>query len=181
VFISIGGSRGSTGRTGLNLVIVFVLAGFWHGAAWNFVLWGMYHGTWLLLERAFGLRSVDDKPRLPLLRHITTIMILITGSVLFRSPSIGFAWDYFKAMWSFTGGLPNEMIIALDNVTIVALVVAFASIFIPGSFGAIGKRLADGRSAAATRSRALVMATVLPVALIVATASIYQPFLYFRF
>lgn len=73
------------------------------------------------------------------------------------------------------------MSLALDNVTIAALLLAFVTVFFPRDMGTIGKRLADGRSRIAIRNRVLGMATVLPAALIVAMASTYQSFLYFRF
>ena len=59
VYIPLGGSRGSERATYRNLLIVFVLTGFWHGAAWTFVVWGLYHGAWMLLERGMGWRGLD--------------------------------------------------------------------------------------------------------------------------
>ena len=94
LYIPLGGSRAGRGRTYLNLVIVFFLCGLWHGASWTFVAWGLYHGLFLVLERAgFGER-LAKLPR-PL-RHSYTLLVVIAGWVLFRAGSFGQALAFWK-------------------------------------------------------------------------------------
>ncbi len=98
VYIPLGGSRRGPVRTYVNLIIIFLLTGFWHGAAWSFVLWGAYHGLFLILER-LGLGRILKK--LPaLFRHIYTLLAVMCGWVFFRAESIGDAFLYLKCMFA---------------------------------------------------------------------------------
>jgi alginate O-acetyltransferase complex protein AlgI len=96
LYIPLGGNRCSTIRNYFNLVVVFFLCGLWHGATWPFVIWGLYHGMFLLLEKtAFGI-LVDKMPR-PL-RHIYAVLVVMCGWVLFRSDTFSQAVTFFNAM-----------------------------------------------------------------------------------
>lgn len=101
VYIPLGGNRLGIGRTYVNLLIVFFLTGLWHGASWTFVLWGLYHGIFLLIERA-GWKKVLEKCRL--LQYIYTPVVFIGGWVLFRSGTLSQALTFAKrlaAPWRF--------------------------------------------------------------------------------
>ena len=87
VYIPLGGSRAEPCATYRNLIVVFALVGLWHGAAWTFVLWGLYHGMWLLAERRFGLRALGEDVRAAWLRRALTFLIVLFGWVLFRAGS----------------------------------------------------------------------------------------------
>ncbi|HKR86863.1 MAG TPA: MBOAT family O-acyltransferase [Phenylobacterium sp.] len=96
VYIPLGGNRHGLWKTVRNLMVVFLLTGFWHGAAWNFVAWGFYHGAFLLLER-FGLgKALDRAPRL--VGHVYAILTVLLGWVLFRATSFDQAVHYWQAM-----------------------------------------------------------------------------------
>ena len=96
LYIPLGGNRCSTMRNYFNLIIVFFLCGLWHGATWPFVIWGLYHGMFLLLEKmAFG-KFLVKMPR-PL-RHIYTVLVVMCGWVLFRSDTVSQAMTFFNAM-----------------------------------------------------------------------------------
>lgn len=99
VYIPLGGNRKGTMRTYLNLTIVFLLTGFWHGAAWQFIIWGIYHGFFLILERLGLYRCLKKLP--VTLRRGYTMLIVIIGWVFFRAESIELAIRYLKNMFSF--------------------------------------------------------------------------------
>ena len=94
LYIPLGGNRGGTARTIRNLIIVWFCTGFWHGASWNFVLWGLYFAAWLILER-YVLRSVLEKTPAAL-KHLYTLIVVFVGWGLFAivdlSASAGTIW-----------------------------------------------------------------------------------------
>ena len=96
LYIPLGGSRGSKARTYRNLLIVFLVTGLWHGASWNFIVWGLYHGLFLLIERA-GL-SNGLKRLWPPLAHLYTLLVVIVGWVFFRADSLSTALLYLQKM-----------------------------------------------------------------------------------
>jgi alginate O-acetyltransferase complex protein AlgI len=101
LYIPLGGNRVRTNRLYLNLATVFILSGFWHGAAWNFVAWGAYHGLWLVLDRLFLLRLYRHLGPLSIL---PTFLITVVGWVLFRAETLASAWAYMGAMWGSSWG-----------------------------------------------------------------------------
>lgn len=98
LYISIGGNRGSNKRTYLNLFIVFLLTGLWHGASWNFVIWGLIHGFFIVIER-LGFDKILSK--LKFLQHVYTLFIVVIAWVFFRIETFEGAIEYLKIM--FTG------------------------------------------------------------------------------
>jgi D-alanyl-lipoteichoic acid acyltransferase DltB (MBOAT superfamily) len=103
VYIPLGGSRVSRLATYRNLLITMVLGGLWHGAAWTFVLWGLYHGLGLVAEHALGGRlRLPSGRRLPgWLRWFATFHLIVLGWVLFRAQDITLAWDFVSRLGSF--------------------------------------------------------------------------------
>jgi alginate O-acetyltransferase complex protein AlgI len=95
LYIPLGGNRVRPSRLYLNLATVFILSGFWHGAAWNFVAWGAYHGLFLVLDRLFLLRLYR---RLGALSMVPTFAITIVGWVLFRAENMNGALAYLRVM-----------------------------------------------------------------------------------
>jgi len=100
LYIPLGGNRGTPFRTYRNLWIVFLLCGLWHGASWNFVIWGALHGTFLLIER-IGLHVYLDRLWRPL-RHFYALLLIMIGWVFFRSESLTHAIQYLASMIGFT-------------------------------------------------------------------------------
>jgi alginate O-acetyltransferase complex protein AlgI len=96
LYVPLGGNRGSPARTAFNLLLVFFLCGLWHGANWTFVVWGLYHGFFLMLERSAWGRWLDARPR-PLQAAYTLLAVLI-GWVFFRADSLPHALAYLAAM-----------------------------------------------------------------------------------
>lgn len=97
VYIPLGGSRRGNWRTGFNLLLVFVLCGIWHGASWTFVIWGLFHGFFLILERL-----VPGIARLPrVASHIYVIAVVLVSWVFFRSDDLPTALDFLRTMAGF--------------------------------------------------------------------------------
>ncbi len=102
VYIPLGGNRRGANRTYLNLFIVFFLCGFWHGASWNFIVWGLWYALFLILEK-WRLLAYLKRIWQPL-RHLYTLLIVMIGWVFFRSTTLLFAFNYLKAMFSWRFG-----------------------------------------------------------------------------
>ena len=101
LYIPLGGNRLGTLRTHCNLMIVFLLCGLWHGASWNFVLWGIVHGLFLILERGTFGHWMTKRPTV--IQHIYLLIIVINTWVLFRTASFHEALHYFKTLYGFEG------------------------------------------------------------------------------
>ena len=99
VYIPLGGNRVSVPRHMLNLLIVWTLTGLWHGASWNFVVWGLYYGVLLIVEK-YLLRRVTEK--LPLIGNVYTMLLAAVGWVFFFSPTLGSAIGYLQVMFGRT-------------------------------------------------------------------------------
>ena len=98
--------RLSPARTYVNLVTVFFLCGLWHGASWNFVVWGLFHGTFLVIER-LGLAAAVRRLWAPL-RHAYLLLVVMVGWVFFRADTLGGAAAFLKAMFGFGMAAPTE-------------------------------------------------------------------------
>lgn len=109
LYIPLGGNRGSKSRTLVHIVLVFTLSGLWHGAAWTFVLFGLYHGLLYAIERLLNWRP-SERPSgwkdLPSM--LITFLLVLIGFVIFRSPSVSFALDYLSSIAN--GGLAIEQL-----------------------------------------------------------------------
>jgi alginate O-acetyltransferase complex protein AlgI len=110
LYIPLGGNRRGQRRALVNLLIVFTLSGLWHGAAWTFVLWGLFHGLFVALERVLGARRAVV-PRFH--QHVVTLLLVVVGWVLFRASSAGQALDVLSAMFGMghatdAGPIPGD-------------------------------------------------------------------------
>ncbi len=186
VYIPLGGNRISPRRTYAHLVIVFFLCGLWHGASWTFVIWGLYHGAFLALERA-GLALPLSRIWRPL-RHIYLLLVVMVGWVFFRSETVSAATTMLSAM----AGQPAETLapFAVQWYLTPPLLLAMAA----GCVGSLpistwlARRYESDESAAQpTTSHWLALASAAFIALILVTsiaqiaARTYNPFIYFRF
>ena len=177
VYIPLGGNRCGTAKTIRNLIIVWALTGFWHGASWNFILWGLYFGVLIVIER-LGFGKVLEK--LPsAISTLYTFVLVIFGWVLFETNTLADAWNYFKAMFGGTGIAVDStaLYILVSNIVIYAVCI-FAS---TTCFTTLTDKLAD--------KKPVLMKSILPVVqlavMVICTAYLvdatYNPFLYFRF
>jgi alginate O-acetyltransferase complex protein AlgI len=191
VYIPLGGNRQGAARTVRNLLVVFLLTGLWHGAAWNFVVWGLFHGAFLLVER-FGLGRL--LARLP--RPVSTayaVLAVMFGWVLFRGESLGHAVAYWWAMVDparFTG-LPADAWRLLDAQALAAIAagIVFSFPTLPWALEkARVRRLGPAHTLESrldTQGVHVLSTPVLLAGLVVSVAmlagSSLNPFLYFRF
>ncbi|NTW88496.1 MAG: MBOAT family protein [Desulfobulbaceae bacterium] len=112
LYIPLGGSRHGNRHTYLNLLVVFMLCGLWHGASWTFVLWGLYHGLFLTLERTW-IGEIRQRLWIPA-QQLTTFVLVVFGWVLFRSETLGDATQYIMVM--FGGSLGQSATFSLEKV-----------------------------------------------------------------
>jgi len=105
LYLPLGGNRKGPWRTYVNLAVVMLLGGLWHGAAWNFVVWGGIHGVWLAIERALGKRSLYGALPRPARVALTFLGVLITW-VFFRAPDLPAAGRYLASMFGFAEAQP---------------------------------------------------------------------------
>lgn len=101
VYIPLGGNRSSKSRTYFNLIIVFFLSGLWHGASFNFIIWGLFHGFWIVLDRLF-LKAILDK--LGIASVLFTSFIVFHGWLFFYAKDLHLALEKLSMMWSFHSG-----------------------------------------------------------------------------
>jgi alginate O-acetyltransferase complex protein AlgI len=179
VYIPLGGSRVSQAVTVRNLMIIFLLVGFWHGAAWPFVLWGIYNGLLLVAERLSGIATLPDE-RLWVLRRLATFLLIVFGWVLFRSLTLGDAADVYTAMLTPSAGqLPAALDDALVTPAILALAWGLASALLPRNL--VMGRVVQGRWSGGPLAARIAVVALLPFAAITVAAGSFSPFLYFQF
>lgn len=180
LYIPFGGSRGSPFRTYLNLAAVFLLCGFWHGANYTFVFWGLYHGVFLIIERATGLRNVSTV-RYSGVRRLVTVLIVMVGWVLFRSEDVAGAIAFLSAMFCPKDlPLSYELSLALNYRNILFLLAGMTAFFLPGKPSA--KNLLAGKNKVVLVAASLVMILlVLPYCAALITGGWMNPFIYYRF
>lgn len=100
LYIPLGGNRKRKLFTYINLLIVFFATGLWHGASYNFILWGLFHGFFLVIERIF-LGKLLEKNKLKFINHIYVIFVFVIGWVLFRADDLKHAFELYKLMFSY--------------------------------------------------------------------------------
>ena len=179
LYIPLGGSQGSERATYRNLLIVFAVTGFWHGAAWSFVVWGLYHGAWMMLERRMGWRGLDGVRHVAL-RRAGAFLIVLVGWVMFRADTLSEAMSFYGSMLELSDGMTPAVHQALTNQRLAALIAATLIVFLPGKISG-GRWLVDAAGAFPSAARLAALGVVLPLALAYAFSNTFSPFLYFRF
>ena len=178
VYIPLGGNRVSKIKHIRNLLIVWFLTGLWHGAAWNFVAWGLYYGVILIIEK-YLLSPVLD--RLPdVVRHIYSIVLVVIGWVLFFSSSFGQAADYIRVMFGAGahGFADRESMYLLTSNLILWLILIF------GSTPLVHFRyehMLRTKKWNTTIINSVVYVALFIVCIAYLVTETYNPFLYFRF
>jgi alginate O-acetyltransferase complex protein AlgI len=180
VYFPLGGSRGSELRTWRNLLIVFVTCGLWHGASWNFVLWGLFHGTFISLERT---RAGKVLARLPsLVRNAYLMLVVMVGWILFRCESLSHAGALIQRLVPHHSRSVRsaEEIVRSEGWIVMAIGIALSLPIVPWLRARVDRQRAHWRVIAELAWMAsLGMLLVLSVASLAAGG--YNPFIYFRF
>jgi alginate O-acetyltransferase complex protein AlgI len=184
LYVPLGGSRVSPARMYRNLVTVFFLCGLWHGASWNFVIWGLFHGTFLVVER-LGLAAAVKRLWSPL-RHAYLLLVVMVGWVFFRADTLPGATAFLRAMFGLSTAVqPTPFTLAWYLTPELWLALTLGTIGSVPIIPALARwraRLASrwpgaGFDLAATAALMLILvASITQMA-----ARTYNPFIYFRF
>ena len=178
LYIPLGGNKVSIRRLYFNLWLVFIISGFWHGAAWNFVVWGAFHGAFLIADRIFLLKFYKLIGKYPSI--VITFVITLIGWVLFRAESLDYAIDFTGRMFSLTGG---PAVYISQKVWIILVIGAFFGFW--ASAGKIEKWQEKLFAKKQKMSTLVVMTAASVILFIISLAAItssgFNPFIYFRF
>lgn len=174
----LGGNRNGTFFTYRNLLIVFLLSGLWHGASWNFVLWGAFHGTFLIIERITGL-SKNSTLKGP--RTFITFIIVLLGWVVFRIEDTSDAVSFYQALFQFDGMMPIHLY-RKKLVFVLCLAVFFSFI----TTSKLGRKWQDHFYSQDYSRKSLIVYFILSLVIfLLSVASLstgsFNPFIYFRF
>ncbi len=181
LYIPLGGNRCSLYRQYFNLVLVFFLCGFWHGSSWNFIIWGLFHGFFLVLERTkFGEFIEGEKIWQKIISHIYALSVLMVGWVFFRSSNLPYAIAYLKAMFinfDFFQTIPgdiNILIFSNFNWLVFAIAVLISTpVFACFKFTKNNSLLNYGRD--------IWLIFILIASILRLAAGTHNPFIYFQF
>lgn len=182
VYISLGGNRQGMLKTVRNLGIVFLLTGIWHGAAWNFVIWGVWNGFFIIFEKLINIKEFEQKYQqwwVKTVQHIYCIFIFVIGWVIFRADNITYAWRYLMNMFGLLHIHTNEIVYGLLYYIDTAEVLAFIA-------GLLCITPLFSKILEVKNKVALVLINIWLLFLFIASSasiasSTYNPFIYFRF
>ncbi len=175
LYFPLGGSRKGKGRTYFNLLVVFLATGLWHGASFNYVIWGLYYGIFLIVERVGLGKLLEKGPRW--IGHIYTVLIVVIGWVLFRAENLPDAVAYLGNMFTPAGNDIAIMNYVMDSqywfcigAGIMFSTPVFRKLFRPGHSGTVCRFLYP-----------VCVLLLFTTAICYMVGSGYSPFLYFRF
>lgn len=178
LYIPLGGNKVAKYRLYLNLWLVFLASGLWHGASWSFVLWGAYHGLFLVLERGFLLKVYEKIGKLPSV--IITFFIVIIGWVFFRVEVIADAFLYIRRLFAFD--FNSDLTFSNEFYSFLGLAVFFAFF----TYLKIGAKIQNAvYFNEYSNKKHLILSVLIVALLILSVGSItsfgFNPFIYFRF
>lgn len=183
LYIPLGGNRKGKTRTVLNRMIVFFATGLWHGANWTFVLWGVYHGLFLLLEEYIPL--IKKLPKV--LKHIYTLIVVTVGFVIFRAETIGQGFDFIFNMFTGVNISDSSLSLAISQITPWFIVVFILAVFCAAPVKPLTEKFRNS-DGVMTESVSVVQIilyllsfALLAFCIIRLSGSSYNPFIYFRF
>lgn len=177
LYIPLGGNRRGLARQALNLLIVWSLTGFWHGAGWNFVMWGLYYFVILFIEKLFLLKALNKLPKF--FRHVYALLLIIIGWVIFASDDVSVLLPYLGSMFGANGAIGGMDVYTLLTKAVLLIICCIASTELP-------KKLFLSAAGAMNEKAAFTLKSVLTIALLALSMILligdsYNPFLYFRF
>lgn len=188
LYIPLGGNRVPTARLCVNLVAVFALCGFWHGASWNFIAWKLFHGAFLVVERLAGQRW---RAGFGVFGNVYTLVVVMASWVLFRSPTLSHAVEYLGAMAGLGAASTTLTHVGLYWNHVVALALAFGVVVSVPVMPALIRWWDSAVTRTSERPRLVAAAgvaasvvfpgIVLFLAAMQMAAGTHQPFIYFRF
>ncbi len=181
VYIPLGGNRKGLLRQLLNILIVWMLTGIWHGAGWNFLLWGLWFALALMLEKLFLGKLLSWLPKVVGIFY--TILVVLIGWVLFAMESLAGGWEYLSAMAGMTGSILDREALYLGRQYMVLFLISLAaSTPFPHMLAGALEKSRTGMGIALYRfGEKLIPAALLLVSIAGIVEASYNPFLYFRF
>jgi alginate O-acetyltransferase complex protein AlgI len=190
LYIPLGGNRVSSKRIYVNLVIVFFLCGLWHGASWTFVVWGLYHGAFLVMER-LGLAAWISRRWRPL-QHVYVMAVAMGGWVLFRSETFSQAMAFFSALAGFAHGAGTvyyvDLYLRTDTLTAILAGAFFSAPVVPWLVRKYEEFIASHEGVklitmecAGNVIRLVVLYALFFFCSLSLSSGTYNPFIYFRF
>ena len=175
VYIPLGGNRMGPTRQILNLLVVWFLTGFWHGASYNFILWGLFYGVLLIFEKLVFKKALDKIP--VILQHIYTMFFVIMGWVMFYFVDMAELWDFTKSLFSFSGPVIGE--------SALSTTISFLPVIVIAAVASTPLAMNLYRKIKSTPLKIAVDTLFVLAITLLCTASLvnqsYNPFLYFRF
>jgi len=178
VYISLGGTRKGSSRTYINLLIVFFVTGLWHGASWNFVVWGFIHGIFLIIERV-GFDKILEKLWKPF-RHLYALFVAVNAWVFFRADDLPQSIDYLKAMYGLNNA--NGQIITASKYLNTELWLTLAvGIFFAGPTYLFLRKAWVEKNTLSNSAFVILLGVLFIFSIIYVSSSSYNPFIYFRF
>ena len=168
VYIPLGGNRKGKARQILNMAVVWFLTGFWHGADWNFILWGLFYLALLIIEKLWLLKKLE---RAPVLAHIYTMLFVIVGWAIFFITDLGQLGDFLRRLFVPTGGIS-----ALYYLRNYAVIFVVAMVFCTPLPMRLYEKIKHN-----TLLRGLCLGVLLALSIAYLSNATYNPFLYFRF
>lgn len=177
LYIPLGGNRKRKLFTYINLLIVFFATGLWHGASYNFILWGLFHGLFLVIERIF-LGKLLEKNKLKFINHIYVIFVFVIGWVLFRADDLKHAFELYKLMFSY-----KESIYTVRYFFYPQTFVCFIfGILFSGLFQSIFPKVREATfSSKVYILESVIQFILLFICIMYLVNGTYNPFIYFRF
>ncbi len=186
IYIPLGGSRVSTVRVYVNLLIVFLLTGVWHGASWNFVVWGLFHGFFLAVEH-MGFSKILSKFWSPV-QHLYLILIVLISWVFFRAENLSQAVAYLSSMTNITNWHTSEFQFAQVTSNDSNYMLIIGVLFSLPIYTRLKKQLnylshnnVARRTSLIYLPRLIFISSILFLSILKVASSTYNPFIYFRF
>ncbi|MES2627699.1 MAG: MBOAT family protein [Bacteroidota bacterium] len=184
VYIPLGGNKGSNSRTYFNLLVVFLLTGFWHGASWSFVFWGLFHGFFLVMERLGLDKLLNRVPKV--LSWLYTMVIVMIGWVFFRIENFRLAARYVYRMLKCDTGSKYSAIRFLDNEKMVILALGLLSctgifLFLQQKARAAFPAILGPETNSYALLKGGLALLMFGYAVLTLNSGSYNPFIYFRF
>ncbi len=174
LYIPLGGNRKGRIRMYINQMIVFFITGLWHGASWNFVVWGIYHGFFLTIEKAWFSKIRVKVPKF--IKHIYVLIVVQVGWVFFRSNSLPMALDFIKNMFLYSPGDIRYLLLDISNEAIISVIIG---VVLTMPIFKLGKKIKKTLFLSLIVDAIYIMIFATSI-LKMATAQ-FNPFIYFRF
>jgi len=178
IYIPLGGNRKGRIRTYINLWIVFLVTGIWHGAAWNFVFWGLFHGFFIFIER-IGFKKILD--RFQILGHIYTLLVADIAWVFFRAEGLKNGFKFVKRMFTYHPEYKINLLDIMNRKTVVILILA---VLMAGIIQSIIKKVDKKeklKNVYQIFMEPIVLICILGISIMMLVSDTYNPFIYFRF